>query len=430
MLDQLLKDYNEQLTRNGVDGRRLAERLTALSEIGKTEAGGCRRIAFSPEEQQAKELVMGWMEEAGLQVTQDGAGNVIGVLHGTSPERSVLSGSHVDSVPDGGHFDGPLGVLAALEVAEAWKTQGIQPVKTYEVIIFTDEEGARFQSGLTGSQAMTGQWEQAAKAALSDTSGKSFESVLSENDLSFQSFREAERDFSTIDAFVEVHIEQGKRLEKEDLPVGIVQGIAGPSWLNVSFQGAAGHAGNTPMNDRRDALIAAGRFVSAVEVLPPKVSGTSVATVGKLEVKPNGVNVIPGEVNLTVDIRDIEEDSRDKLRDAIWLLAEEVAEDRGIDVEIEQVMYVAPVKVKQDMQDRAARALEKAIGRRTYFLPSGAGHDAMMVGRKTDVAMLFTRSQDGISHNPAEWSTLNDCVETVHVLKELLEDLCGIRTEA
>ncbi|WP_147803749.1 Zn-dependent hydrolase [Alkalicoccus halolimnae] len=427
MYKKLLDHYDSSLTKNGVDGERLASRLDALSKIGLTEDNGSRRISFSPEEQQAKDLVKGWMEEAGLTVTQDGAANVIGRLGGSSSSKTIMAGSHLDSVPNGGHFDGPLGVLAALEVAQAWKDSGFHPEKSYEVIIFTDEEGSRFNSGLTGSQAMTGQWSEEQKSSLTDAVGRTFTSVLKDNNLSFQTFHEAERDFSDIEAFVEVHIEQGKRLEKENLPTGIVEGIAGPSWLNISFHGNAGHAGNTPMDDREDALIAAGQFISAVENLPPLISPSSVATVGKLDVKPNGVNVIPGEVYLTVDVRDIHEETRDKLRDSVLLLAEKIAEKRRIQVDTKEVMYVQPVQVTQNMQQKAGRAAEEVLGKKPFFLPSGAGHDAMMIGRKTDVAMLFTRSKDGISHSPEEWSSLDDCVQTVHVLKKLIESLSYVK---
>ncbi|CAM3846751.1 Zn-dependent hydrolase [Alkalicoccus chagannorensis] len=420
MLERLLKDYDKTLSHDGVDGERLAARLAALAEIGAVEGGGVSRIAFSDEEQEAKELVMQWMEIAGLAVHQDGIGNVIGTLAGTTSDRVVMSGSHLDSVPHGGHFDGPLGVLAALEVAEAWKDTGFTPEKTYEVVVFTDEEGARFHSGMTGSQAMTGDWNRPEKERLTDIYGETFAEVLRQRGLSFDSMASAARDLSQLDAFIEVHIEQGKRLEKEDLPVGIVEGIAGPSWLEVTFTGEAGHAGNTPMPDRRDALAAAGQFVSTVPQLPEQINKTSVATVGRLHVKPNGVNVIPGEVTLTVDIRDIQADARSRLQGAVELLAEKTGAAAGVDVSTKPLMAIDPIQVEDFMKNEAAATMRSVTGR-TYFLPSGAGHDAMILGRHLPMGMLFTRSKDGVSHNPAEWSSLHDCVQTVHVLKAWLE---------
>ncbi|WP_328587726.1 Zn-dependent hydrolase [Alteribacter lacisalsi] len=424
-LETLMNDSHEELTHSGVNGERMARRLYELSKIGLTEDGGSNRISFTKEEKEAKNLAKLWMEEAGLTVKEDGAGNVIGRLEGASSKAVVMSGSHLDSVPNGGHFDGPLGVLAAIEVAQAWKDTDFVPEKSYEVVVFTDEEGARFNSGLTGSRAITGTLDPDEKRTLTDADGKLFEDVMQENGLSLSSIKEAARDFTDVDAFVEVHIEQGKKLEKEDLPVGVVQGIAGPSWLDVTFTGAAGHAGNTPMDDRTDALVAAGIFIAEIEKLPSRFSPSAVATVGKVNVKPNGVNVIAGEVQMTVDVRDIHEDTRNSLQEAIFAKACEIAEERNIEVTTKEIMSAPPVKVTEEMQQKAAAAVQKAVDREPYFLPSGAGHDAMIMGKKTSIAMLFTRSRDGISHNPAEWSSLNDCVHTVHALKHLLEDLCA-----
>ncbi|PTL38187.1 Zn-dependent hydrolase [Alkalicoccus saliphilus] len=422
MKQQLLNDYNTSLSHSGINGERLASRLDELSAIGSTEDGGSFRLAFSPEEKQAKDLAASWMEEAGMIVRRDGAGNVIGRLEGsTLPGRRVMSGSHLDSVPHGGHFDGPLGVLAAIEVAQAWKDNGEQPPLTFEAVVFSDEEGARFQSGLSGSLAMTGEINLEEKAGLNDESGRSYEEVLSDQGLDLDSVRRAEEDFSDVEAFLEVHIEQGKRLEKAGLSTGVVEGIAGPAWLKVTFTGRAGHAGNTPMDDREDALIAASRFVTEVEKIPAAISRTAVATVGKMHVKPNGVNVIPGEVTLTVDIRDIDQKARDEVIRRTKAMAQYIADDRGVATSTETMMSTPPQPVPEELLALGAEAVEKTLGTKPYILPSGAGHDAMIIGRKAPFAMLFTKSRDGVSHHPAEWSSLSDCVETIHVLKVLTE---------
>lgn len=421
--EKLMSGYDDSFDRSGINGKRLALRLAALAEIGLTEVGGSNRISFSKEEREAKELVKGWMREAGLTVMEDGAGNVFGKLEGKKEVPAVLSGSHVDSVPNGGHFDGPLGVLAALEVAEAWKEVNYQPEKPYEVVIFTDEEGARFNGGLTGSRALVGEIDLEQEMKQKDSSGKSFQEVVEENGLSPEGFLDAKRDFSTIDSYVEVHIEQGKQLEKQDLPVGVVTGIAGPCWLNVVFTGAAGHAGNTPMNDRHDALTAASEFVLQVQKLPASVSSTAVATVGKLQVFPNGVNVIPGEVRLTVDARDIKKEPRDQLVEFIKQAATEIAQKSDLHLSIEETVKTPPVPIEEGLQQKAGQAAEEVLNRKPCYLPSGAGHDAMVIGQYVPMAMLFTRSKEGISHNPAEWSSLSDCVQTIHVLKKFLENL-------
>ncbi|MET3682754.1 allantoate deiminase [Alkalibacillus flavidus] len=419
--NRLMDGLDESLDHSGVNSRRVAERLTALAEIGMTEEGGCRRISFSQEEKQAKELVKQWMEEDGLDTHIDGAGNVFGRVEGETDGSAVVSGSHLDSVMHGGHFDGPLGVISALEVASAWKDAGVKPAVPYKVVVFTDEEGARFNGGLLGSQSIVGELDMDEEVKRVDFNGRAFTDVLADVGLTPEGFREAKRDVNDIKAFVEVHIEQGKQLEKRDLPVGVVTGIAGPTWLSVTFSGVAGHAGNTPMDDRYDALVAASEFILNVKDFPQQVSNSSVATVGKLSVDPNGVNVIPGEVTLSVDIRDIKLEWKEELSKRIKDYATEVSEAHGVTVSVEETMNVAPVEVPEQMQAQAGEAMQETLGVEPYYLPSGAGHDAMILGRYVPVGMLFTQSLDGVSHNPGEWSSLDDCVQTIHVLKRFVE---------
>lgn len=418
MLEKLMKSYNTELSSNGIDGQRLAERLDAISKIGVLPEGGVSRRGFSSEEKQAKELVSSWMEGAGLTVTTDSAGNVFGRLKGQDDSISVASGSHVDTVPSGGNFDGVLGVLAALEVAEAWKATNYIPEKSFEVVIFSDEEGARFSSGVFGSRAYMGLVDNDLISSLKDSDGLNLSEVLEQYGSSLEDFKKIEQRDWTF--FAEAHIEQGKLLEKNNLPVGIVNGIAGQAWLEVEFKGLAGHAGNTPMNDRQDALVAAGRFVSELENLPPVVSETAVATVGKLSVAPNGANVIPESVKMIVDIRDIHEDTRDKLLDLVRELAESIAADRNITVTVQGTSRVKPIPI-EDEYKHELKGILSTMDIEPMELPSGAGHDSMNIGLELPVAMIFARSKDGISHNPKEWTTLDDCVQTVHVLKKFLE---------
>lgn len=420
---QLLKDYDVSHDRDGISGKRLAHRLGELSKIGLTEQNGSNRPGFSLEEKQAKDLVAQWMREAGLDVREDGAGNVFGRLSGKNDSApAILSGSHVDSVPNGGHFDGVLGVLSALEVVEAWRETGYQPEKPFEVVIFTDEEGARFNSGLSGSEAMMGKIDMNDKRQLRDSKGKSFEDVLKSVGLSALSYEKASRNINDIETFVELHIEQGKRLEKEDLPCGIVTGIAGPSWLEFTFMGEAGHAGNTPMDDRKDALVAASEFIVNVSQLPRQINDSAVATVGKIHVSPNGVNVIPGRVTLYVDIRDIYADTRDQLIEQVIQVGTKIAKKYNINVEYVEKTRVPPVPIDHEKQQLLEDTL-KDMGIKPYYLPSGAGHDAMVLGENLPVAMIFVRSKDGISHNPTEWTDLTDSVIGVRVLKSYIERL-------
>ncbi|MGV2939641.1 M20 family metallo-hydrolase [Mesobacillus sp. LC4] len=425
---RLMDGYNQELSHSGVSGDRIASRLSELSRIGLQESGGVTRPGYSLFEKQAKELVIKWMEDAGLSVTVDGAGNVFGKLPGKNDGPSVVSGSHLDSVPNGGHFDGPLGVISALEIAQSWKEQGYVPEKPYEVVIFSDEEGSRFKSGLTGSRAFMGQISPEELKGLYDENGMTFDEVITEYGSSFDKYIEARNHGREIELFVEVHIEQGKVLEREDEPVGIVSGIAGPAWLEVTFTGEAGHAGNTPMVGRKDPLVVAGMFLQEIEGLPEKVSGTAVATVGRVNVSPNGINVIPQEVQMIADIRDIHEDTRDQLVELIKENAERIAAERGIEVRTSSNTKIKPMPIAQHLQSKLVTAVGKN-GIKPVFIPSGAGHDAMIVGEKYPAAMLFVRSKNGISHNPLEWTSLNDCVYGVHALKTFIEDVMGSRLE-
>ncbi|WNB91729.1 M20 family metallo-hydrolase [Bacillus sp. NEB1478] len=420
--ERLLKSYNIELDHSGISGERIAERLNEISKIGLTEDNGSNRIGFSKEERMAKELVKSWMENAGLKVKEDGAGNIFGRLEGDNPNSTVLSGSHVDSVPNGGHFDGPLGVIAALEVVEAWNAAGYKPKRSYEVVIFSDEEGSRFNGGLRGSRAFCGELDMKEEEQKKDSNGDPFQKVIESDGLTLQSFMNTKRDLKKIKAFVEIHIEQGKILEKQNVPVGIVSGIAGPSWLRITFHGESGHAGNTPMNDRSDALIAASDFIGHVSLLPQQVSRTAVATVGKLHVYPNGVNVISEKVELYVDIRDIQQHTLDSLTDLIKRKAVEIGDLHKIKVDFEQTLNVSPVPIDETMQNILIENVKK-LGIKPVLLPSGAAHDTMVLGRNVPSAMIFVRSKNGISHSPKEWTTLDDCVQAIHVLKSAIESL-------
>ncbi|MFD2130183.1 Zn-dependent hydrolase [Pseudogracilibacillus auburnensis] len=420
--EKLVAGYDIAFDQDGVCGKRIASRLHEIAQIGLTDDNGSNRPGFSQGERLAKQLVAQWMKEAGLSVTIDGAGNVFGRLEGKDKNaKIILSGSHVDSVPNGGHFDGPLGVITALEVVEAWRKTGYQPEKSYEVVVFTDEEGSRFNSGFHGSEAVTGKGNIDEKLQLTDQAGVTFSEVLASVDLSVKGYQQAVRNLDDYELFIEVHIEQGKRLEKENLACGVVTGIAGPCWVEFTFTGQAGHAGNTPMNDRKDALIVASEFIQRVPSIPVTISSSAVATVGKLAVKPNGVNVIPGEVSLYVDMRDITRENQEQVVEKVVEAAQQIAEKHGVQLSYEEKIRISPVPIEAEFQALLAKSLE-TNNISPYYLPSGAGHDAMIIGEKVPAAMLFVKSKNGVSHHPDEWSDLNDCVQAVHVLKTFLEN--------
>jgi len=297
-----------------INVNRLLQRLHDLSQIGRNKVtGGINRFSFTSEEQQAIELVTSYMKEAGMTVNVDGVGNIIGT-YGEESE-TIMLGSHIDTVPDGGKYDGALGVLGAIEIVQTIYEQQLPLSKKIEVVAFKDEEGTRFGFGLIGSRAMAGllTYEELQKRDASDIS---IQEAMKQFELSPLPLEKVKR--NDIQAYLEMHIEQGKVLENEELPVGIVLGIAAPLWLEVTVTGVSEHAGATPMSIRQDALTAASEMILAIEQM---LNGTtdSVATVGKLNVEPNGVNVIPGRVTFTIDIRDIDEQKISNLENSIFL---------------------------------------------------------------------------------------------------------------
>lgn len=404
-----------------ISDERLWERLQRLSSIGRQKTGGVTRLSFTPEEKAAKDLITSFMDEAGLYVQEDAVGNLIGRREGmVQGMPTVLTGSHVDSVYNGGNFDGPLGVLASIEAAQAMSEQGINTRYPIEVVCFTDEEGARFSFGMIGSRAMVGSLALEHLGNV-DEQGTSLAQALEENGFDPDSVGGAARDSGSLRAYVELHIEQGKILENENLPVGVVTGIAGPLWLKLTFTGEAGHAGTTPMGYRRDALAAAGEVVGLVE-REASATGTTVGTIGQLDLSPGGVNIIPGRVELTVDLRDIDEGTRDEAERRIRQEASEICRARGITLDSEILQRVSPVACAELVKNAAIAACEQT-GVQAYTLPSGAGHDAMHLAELCPIGMIFARSQAGISHNPAEYTSQEDCVEAAELLLHTLLNL-------
>jgi len=416
----LLTDYSGKWDVNGLDGERLAKRLQAIAEIGQTAEGGSRRIGFSQEEQAAKELVMDWMEALGMEVKQDGAMNVFGWINGENPNLpAIVTGSHLDTVPNGGHIDGVLGVLAPVEILESLHAEGRKPERTIVIAIFTNEEGACFNSGFTGSQAITKAYTDETLAKLQHGDER-FSDVLKRNGSSIETYKQASLPVDEASLFVEVHIEQGTQLEKINQACGIVSGIAGPLWLEVTFTGRTDHAGNTPMNDRQDALAAAGDFIRRIPAIPAKHSDSAVATVGKIDVHPNGINVIAGEVTCYVDIRDIYEEKRAAVLKDIIAQLQVINETHHVQSTWRESANTAPVLIEKEWIDQW-KSIFHDHGLEPIKIVSGAGHDAMIMAHMMPVTMLFVRSKDGISHHPAEWTSLGDAMEAIYLLKKYIQ---------
>ncbi|AVX07898.1 Zn-dependent hydrolase [Priestia aryabhattai] len=400
-----------------INVNRLLQRLHDLSQIGRNKVtGGINRFSFTSEEQEAIELVTSYMKEAGMTVNVDGVGNIIGT-YGEESE-TIMLGSHIDTVPDGGKYDGALGVLAAIEIVQTIYEQQLPLSKKIEVVAFKDEEGTRFGFGLIGSRAMAGllTYEELQKRDASDIS---IQEAMKQFKLSPLPLEKVKR--NDIQAYLEMHIEQGKVLENEELPVGVVVGIAAPLWLEVTVTGVSEHAGATPMSIRQDALTAASEMILAIEQM---LNGTtdSVATVGKLNVEPNGVNVIPGRVTFTVDIRDIEEQKINALENSILEQLQKVAERRNVTVTSKVLQRVKPAKTAPLLQQQLASSIEK-YGVQPYSLISGAGHDAMNIANVAPIGMLFVRSKGGISHNPLEYSSDEDIVIATNIFYDTVVEL-------
>jgi allantoate deiminase len=406
-----------------VDGERLWRRLSELAEVGKLGSGGVTRLSFTDEERAAKALVASFIEEAGLAVREDSAGNLFGRREGSDPDApAVLLGSHVDSVVGGGNFDGPLGVLAGIEVAQSMGESGVETVRPVEVVAFTDEEGARFSFGMIGSRALAGTLSEE-DLQHEDMDGISMAAAMRDCGLDPTRIGEAVRSPGSLAAYLELHIEQGRVLENEGLPVGVVTGIAAPVWRRLVFTGETGHAGTTPMKMRHDALATAAEVMSVVEE-EASATGTSVGTVGQLSVEPGGINVIPGHVELSLDLRDIDEGTRDLLEDRILERTRRECGSRGVGFESEVLQRMAPVSCSETVRE-AVRAACEELGLGSYDLASGAAHDGMQLVGLCPVGMIFIRSNAGVSHNPDEWSSKEDCTAGANVLYHATLDLAS-----
>jgi allantoate deiminase len=391
-----------------------ADRLAACTE----EPGRLTRRFATPALAQAGDLVGRWMEDAGMRVRHDAIGNVVGRREPSGPSAgTILLGSHLDTVVDAGRYDGMLGVLVALACVE--RLRGDLPFAV-EVYGFADEEGVRYGTAYLGSSVVAGAFDPAALKRR-DADGVAMADAIEAFGGEPSGLADARRAAADLLGYVEVHIEQGPVLEAEDLPVGVVTGIAGQTRVEVAFTGVAGHAGTVPMALRRDALVAAAEWVVGVDALARATDGL-VATVGELRVEPGASNVIPAGAALSLDVRHLDDAARETAVAALRERAEAIAAARGVGVEWAEVQATAAVACSPALMNEVAAAVADA-GVRVARLPSGAGHDAAVMSRLCDVAMLFVRCAGGISHNPAEAVTAADVAVAIDVTSRLLERL-------
>jgi len=390
---------------------RVMARCDALAQLSESTEG-LTRIYLSSEHLQANALVAQWMQQAGMTTWQDAVGNICGRYEAVQPgEQALLLGSHLDTVRNAGRYDGMLGVLAAIEVVDALNRAGLRGAQAIEIVGFADEEGTRFNIALLGSRGLTGSWP-ASWLACEDAQGISVAQALALAGLNADAIFAARRPAADFSAYLELHIEQGPVLEQEDLALGVVSAINGAHRLHARFTGEAGHAGTVPMRHRRDALAAAAEWLLFIEQTTQAFAPDIVATVGTLQCEPGAVNVIPGAVSLTLDIRSPQDEARDALLQRLLDQAEVIATRRGVGFSHEIFYTIAATPCDEALRAQLSDAVREVQGR-ALLLPSGAGHDAIAIAERWPSAMLFVRCAGGISHHPAESVTEDDVAQAL-----------------
>jgi N-carbamoyl-L-amino-acid hydrolase len=393
-----------------INADRIMQHLNAMDAIGKDPAGGISRVAYTDADRQGREYVMGLMRDAGLTTTVDVAGNISGRRAGSDPRLPVLViGSHIDSVPQGGNYDGVVGSLGAVEVAQTLDESHVALRHPLEVLIFQNEEG-----GLQGSRAISGELRDE-DLNQATRSGKTLREGIAFIGGDPDHLAAARRKPGEVFAYLELHIEQGGTLAAEKLDIGVVEGIVGNSRWDVTIEGVANHAGSTPMNQRHDALLAAAKFIDAVNRIATSIPGRQVATVGKIQAIPGAYNVVPGKVILGLDVRDLEEARIEMLFAKIRDAAQQIAQATGTKFSFAQIVADLPALSDPRLRRLIADSANQ-LNFTTKLLPSGATHDAQSMARIAPIGMIFIPSIGGISHAPEEFSRPQDIANGANVL--------------
>ena len=393
-----------------VDGDRLNADVRDLRRFGGTPDGGTHRVAYSDEDLAAREWVLGRMRDAGLRTGIDTAGNIVGELQGTDPALPPLAfGSHIDTVPFGGSYDGTIGVLGAVEIVRTLQADGTRLRHPLRLFVFQNEEG-----GKTGSRLLIGAVEPG-ELDLETASGFSIREGIrriggTPDDLSAPLLRPG-----SLAGFLELHIEQGATLERAGVPIGVVEGIVGIRRWFVTVTGEKNHAGTTPMDQRRDALVTASRLVASIHDTAREMEGRQVATVGRMEVSPGAPNVIPESARFTLEIRDLSMEGIQRVFDAVSEAGESMAERDGTRVEMEPY-YESEAAPSDEGLRRAVEEAADGVGLGHLRMPSGAGHDAQSMAKLCPMAMVFVPSRAGISHAPEEFTAPEQITAGAEVL--------------
>jgi len=401
-----------------IDDDRLWDSLNEMAQIGATEKGGVNRQALTDLDRQGRDLFVRWCEAIGCTVKVDQVGNIFVRRAGRDDSLApVMTGSHLDTQPTGGKYDGVYGVLSGLEVLRTLHDAGYETERPIELVVWTNEEGCRYAPAMMGSGVYTGKFDLDEVYALADADGKRFRDELEA--IGYLGEKPATPD--DIAAFFEVHIEQGPILEAENKTIGIVAGAQGQRWFDVTFTGQEAHAGPTPMKIRRDALVGASAVVQAVNRIGLEYQPGACATVGQMDVRPNSRNTIPGQVAFSVDLRHPDDASLSKMKAELETAAAAAAEQAGLDLDLREIWYQPPIHFDAACVD-AVRQGAGNVDLPAMEIVSGAGHDACHIAGIAPTGMIFVPCKDGISHNEIESATKGDCAAGCNVLLHALLD--------
>jgi beta-ureidopropionase / N-carbamoyl-L-amino-acid hydrolase len=403
-----------------IDRKRLEASIEELGRVGATERGGLTRLALTDEDRRGRDLMVDWMRQAGLRVTVDQMGNIFGERAGEPGRSPVMMGSHADSVPTGGKYDGQLGVLCALEVIRTLNDERARTRHPVTLVIFTNEEGARFQPAMIASGVMAG------KIALEDAyNARDKDGLRLVDELERIGYLGAEPCVPRpLRAYLELHIEQGPQLEEEGLAVGVVEGIVAIAWSRLTLHGVQDHAGPTPMRIRHDALVAAADVVAGVRAIARQLGGDLVTTVGNLTVTPNIPNAIPGRVTLSIDMRDPSDATLERARTLLDQVVAEACRREGVTYELEHYWRVPYTPFDREVVGAVERAA-RATGAGHRRILSGAGHDAQYMAAIGPTGMVFVPSRGGRSHCEEEFTPMDDIEHGANTLLGAALELAG-----
>lgn len=406
-----------------VNRRRIQENIEALCNFNDTPGNGITRFSYSENDLKARKYLMTFFEEMGLKVRTDSIGNIFARYEGNCPDLPVvMTGSHIDSVKNGGRFDGIVGVIGAIEAVRVMYENNYKPSHSIEIAIFAEEEGSNFQVPVLGSKVLVGKLNIDDIKTIKNTRGQSAYDLIKAAGFTPDKIDRDLLKKGDIKAMIELHIEQSVRLEKEGYTIGIVEGIAGLQWLKISLIGCSNHAGATPMHLRNDPMAAAGQIIAEVKNIAKSISNSTVATVGNIEVVPNIPNAIPEQITFTVDIRDINQEGIDGVVKQIKSITAKYALENAVEYNISKIASTEIIKIQRYLID----IMEKNAKQQNLnyiLMPSGAVHDSNYMAEITDVGMIFIPSKDGRSHVKEEFSSWEDIEAGTDLLLATLVDL-------